>query len=299
MKATQQYRHSGLQIESEVPLPEWAAFEAPHCFKPDLRITLSPRPHSQGENTFIDADSYCFFVPDAAQYRVHRGGEIEILTVTDPDMKKVRVCLYGMAWAAFFALRGLSLLHGSAVSIEGKAVAFCGPSGAGKSSLTAQLTTAGFPLISDDLFRVELGTSGLPSVYPSSTRLKLWREALPLLSITHEGLEQDHSRMNKFHVPLSDTSVPGRLPLAALFVLTWGEPACTRLRGMDALRRLVGAATYRGDLLEAMNDLARHWACCAELTRRIPIWELSRPRDWAKVEETAALLLTKLQLNSA
>ena len=298
------YRHSGLQVESELHLPEWSAFETPPASLPDLRIFWSESPSSTRDvpaagpkEASVTADSCHFFVPEAAEYRVSRTGRIEIYAVSSPDIKKVRVFLYGAAWAAFCYLQELTLLHASVVAIREEAVAFCGPSGAGKSSLAARMTMLGYPLVSDDLFRVDFHEPGRAFVYPSSTRLKLWREALTSLGIACDLSEQDHVRMDKYHLPLSeDVSLKPR-PLAAVFMLTWGAPACMRLTGMAALRRLVGAATYRGDLLGEKESLAGHWTRCAELLRRVTVWELARPRDWAGMDAAVALVLTKMRGN--
>jgi hypothetical protein len=63
-----------------------------------------------------------------------------------------------------------------------------------------------------------------------------------------------------------------------------------RLRGSQALRQLVAAATYRLDFVEAMGGLAAHWRACAEVARRAPIYRLSRPKDWAALEAALTLI---------
>lgn len=144
--------------------------------------------------------------------------------------------------------------------------------------------------MSDDLCRFEVPPDGAPLVHPSSPRLKLWRDALNELGRGEAGLERDHFREDKFHLPLPEDQAHRCLPLTAIYLLGWGEPSLTRLTGLTALRRCVESATYRGDLLEPMGQVAAHWERCAEFVKRVPVWELTRPRDLSMLNRTTELL---------
>lgn len=52
------------------------------------------------------------------------------------------------------------LLHGSAVSLNGKGLLILGPSGCGKSSLALRLIAMGFQLVADDQVQVAPGIHG-------------------------------------------------------------------------------------------------------------------------------------------
>ena len=101
--------------------------------------------------------------------------------------------------------------------------------------------------------------------------------------------------MEKFHVPLPQNGARDPIPLSAIYLPVWGDLKLTRLTGLAALRRLIGAATYRGELLEPMGRLGGYWQQCAELLQRVPVWELARPRDPARVAESVACVLTHQQ----
>ena len=51
------------------------------------------------------------------------------------------------------------------------------------------------------------------------------------------------------------------------------------------MRHFVSAATYRGALLEPMGKFGAYWRQCLEVVRRVPVWELQRPRDLAAMEQ--------------
>ena len=297
------YDFSGLSVSSDLLLPEWADFAvAPSPARPDLAIRLHPAfeetPHADWQTTSITPDEYRFFIPEVAAYRVHRLGGIEITPEPGADLRSVRAFLLGSALGAFYHLRGLPALHASAVQMGNSAVAFCGESGAGKSTLAALLNARGHTLVGDDLCRIGFSEGGRPFVHRSASRLKLWRESLAMLGREGEPFERDHARMEKFHVPSAGTSQNGRLPLSALYLPVWGGLALTRLSGLPALRRLVGAATYRGDLLEPMGRLGGYWSGCVELLQHVPLWEFSRPKDADQAEAGIAFLEAQVLENT-
>jgi len=300
------YDYSGLRIDSEIEIPEWALFERDAAFAlPDVAIVLKiagnePQP---GDKVLpvVDAHSYRFHIPGTGVYRVHHGREIVVTPAPGAKARELRLFLLGSAWGALCYQRGLLALHASVVQVEGRVIAFCGEPGSGKSSVAAWLAARGHRLVGDDLCRFDVA-AGQVRVYPSAPCLKLWRDALGALGLSDEGLERDHFRMDKFHLPWREDletassrkppcAMPAR-PVRAIYLLQWGEPGLKRLTGSNALRRLVVAATYRGDLLEPMGQLAAHWERCVELARRVPVWDFSRPRDWSAMDAAMRLLPT-------
>jgi hypothetical protein len=291
------YVHSGLSIISELYLPEWKIFERPKLDSlPEITIKWHPCPHQAKRFTapLISAEQHSFFVPEAGHFQVNKRGEVDIFAVSDPDMNTLRMVLLGTGWASVCYLRGMLLLHASVAETAVGAIAFCGESGAGKSSLVARLAQRACPILSDDLCRVVLDTD--PIVYRSAGRIKLWRNAVAALDFEEHDLERYHPHLAKFHVSPPYVSERDFLPLKTVYILTWGELRLSKLTGIEALRRLIAAATYRGELLEPMGRLAGHWSQCAELIKQISIWELSRPRDWEQMDETVTFLLSSIGL---
>lgn len=284
------YAFSGLRVASELPLPEWAMFEEKHPF--DL-IDVNIRLGSEGPQLgppVLNADEYCFYIPEAGYYSVRRGCEIVVAPAMGAGASEVRLFLLGSAWGALCYQRGLLALHTSVVQTGDDAVAFCGTTGSGKTSVAAWLVARGYRLVSDDLCRYDVRPQGQPIVYPSTSRIKIWRDALAALGWNHTGLERDHFRLDKFHWPVIRKEKLHPLPVRAVYVLEWGDLGISRLTGVRALHRVVEAATYRGELLEPMGQVAAHWDRCARMVQRVPIWEFTRPRHWAAMKASMTLL---------
>ena len=287
------YRYAGLTVSSDLALPEWAVFEQREPWaEPDVRIVLNAPPAGQASDaveSWVTADEYRLAVPEAGVYQVRQGSEITVTPATHTDTPEVRLFLLGSAWGALCYQRGLLVLHLSAVLAGEQAIGFCGGSGSGKSTLTAGLVARGYPLVSDDLSCITFA-AGRPQVHPSAPRVKLWGEAVTQLGWAERALTRDHFRLDKFHVASLPHAAGQPWPLRALYLLRWGETGLTRLTGLSAVQRLIGAATYRADLVEPLRHLGSYWEQCLQLARAIPLWELSRPKDWADWETGLARL---------
>lgn len=293
------YAYAGLRVTSEWSLPEWKVFEAPQPFDdPDVVISLNhaqEQTQSIEEFNIVHPEEYHFFVPDAGEYWVRHGREIVVAPAPGAGAREIRLFLLGSVWGALCYQRGLLFLHASVVQVGDEAIAICGPTGAGKSTLAAWLTERGYLLVSDDLCRFEITAEGQARVYPSAPRLKLWRDALDALRRSDAGLERDHFRIDKFHVPMNGNYTRDPLPVRAIYLLDSGEVGLTRLIGKAALRRLVELATYRGDLLDPMNQVAAHWQRCMQLAQRVPIFQFTRPRDWSAMEAAMNLVIAQIE----
>jgi hypothetical protein len=63
--------------------------------------------------------------------------------------------LIGPILGTVLRLRGTSVLHACAISVDGQAIAILGDAGAGKSSLAAAFAQLGYPILTDDLVALD------------------------------------------------------------------------------------------------------------------------------------------------
>ncbi len=119
-----------------------------------------------------------------------------------------------LPWAAL--LRGLEVLHASAVVIDGLAVAFAGPSRSGKTSLALELCSRGAGFLADDVLALQCAGSELVG-HPGSPVAGLDREEarrIPQrLATTETVAENDRELL----VRVQAAGAPA--PLAAIFFL--------------------------------------------------------------------------------
>jgi hypothetical protein len=174
------YAGYGLCIQSELDLPELVPAAGAI---PDVTIqwgkTGRARPERECANGYFEiqeADAYLFW-DRVGGFRVRGGRDVIVEPLPDVEERLLRLPLLGMVMGALLQQRGILALHGSAVSIEGQAIALVGYSGAGKSTLAAALHARGHAILTDDLIAIDREPGGPPVVLPAYPQLKLCPES--------------------------------------------------------------------------------------------------------------------------
>jgi hypothetical protein len=114
---------------------------------------------------------------DALTVHPQRRGRTELLPIL----------LAGTVSAALLALRGSTVLHASAVSVNGTAVAFVGQSGRGKTTMAALMCLGGDELVAEDVLCIEVG-SGVSCIGGlTHLRLRVLHPRLPIHCRPHRA----------------------------------------------------------------------------------------------------------------
>jgi hypothetical protein len=278
------YTYWGLSLASTDAWPALEAFKSEAAGPAEVYVKVSHGRLTQSVTEgFTTAEQVQFQVAGVGRYHIQGGRVIEVLPEAAASLPALELFLFGSAWGALCYQRGLLPLHASVIQWGSAAYAFCGPSGAGKSTLVAALVERGGRLLSDDLCRCDPDHASGPLVWPSLPRLKLWRASLTALGRSPAGLTQDLASEDKFLLPLAGDRDQAPVPLCGICLLDWGPERCERLSGIAALQQFVQAATYRAEMLDQMGQLAAYWETCAQLLRKVPVFRLSRPKEWSSL----------------
>lgn len=199
------------------------------------------------------------------------------------------------------ANEGMFVLHAGAVCVGSQAILFMGESGRGKSTLVASFHAVGVDLIGDDALVVSLSGSNheVQAVYPS---LRLFRDSIE--AIMHTDVKTsavtDLSSKRRIDIPLSLRTPAAPLRVAALFTIA--EPANDagiRIRRLSIAETCMAAIENSfsldpSDVTRAQDQLA----LASALARQVPAFELSYPRDFARLPDVRNLILKHVsQLN--
>lgn len=183
--------------------------------------------------------------------------------------------LAGGALAALMALRGITVLHASAVEMPEGAVAFVANSGGGKSTVAAICCAAGARLVSDDVLRVEV-ENGEAFCHRGSSELRLRPQAAELAERVGEARR---STIDQRTAALAPTTGSERLTIAAIV-----NPRCdhggekleiTRLRGPEALFELVRYPRTLG--WRDQEPARRDFHVLAQIADLVPVFRASLP----------------------
>ena len=292
MDALHHYRHSGLLVSSALELPEWEAFSCDGG-TPDVRIVLSDElcPDCPSDGSVAVGDSLRFAIEGIGGWQIEGGHTIRLHPALTANAAELRLFTLGSAWGGLGYQRGFAMWHGSAVERGGRAVLFCGGSGAGKSTMAAAMIARGAQLVADDLSRIE-AQNGSSSIYPSSSRIKLWRGAIDYFGWRDRVLQRDYFRDDKFHCAIASGSTQRKpLQLAAIISLEEGDRiALDPVSGAASVETSLRKTMYRPEMLEALGRWGEQGASAARIVANCPVYRLTRPKDFRTLDETCALV---------
>ena len=272
-----QYVAYGLGIRSALPLPEVVRSEV----AADVEVRLDAVDEAptmvtpSGHRRHATEGRIGLFEEGVGTFLIVDGREIVVDPAPAVDERVLRLFILGPALAVLLHQRGWLVLHGSAVAIQGRAVACLGAPGWGKSTLAAALHRRGHAVVADDVTVVRLD-QGSVAVVPGFPQLKLWPDAARRLGAAVESLPRLHPRLDKRGLSVSEGFPIQALPLGRVYVLcrdNWLgiEP----LRATEALQELV-RHSYCAQLLP-FTGLASHFHQCASLVTRLGVSRLHFP----------------------
>ncbi len=218
---------------------------------------------------------------DRIEFFIDDGGRRLSACWDEPHtLEDVATYLLGPVMGFLLRLRGIISLHASAVVVDGRAVALAGPPGAGKSTTAAAFAHRRYPVLTDDI--TTLKPSGEDFfVQTDSPRLRLWPEAIELLSGSSEAFPRLAPTWNKRCLDLEQHGYrTAREPalLAAVYLLD-GEPAQRpEIRGVRGGRGLIALiANAYANLSPDPPMRAHEFDVLSRLFARVCVRRVHRP----------------------
>ena len=293
------YAYGRWCIRSAEPLPELAVLAPTR--RPDYELsTLAVRQPDPAE-WFYDVDdvdnSTCFLrvakskdaylldFPGLARFVVQPAyGSITAHREAATTAPALRHLLLDHVLPRLLSLRGVAVLHATAVRAAHGSIAFLGPSGYGKSTLALSLALVGHPLQADDCLILEPSVAGkAANVIPSYNGGRLWSDVSAALG--GPATPGKHA----LDVPFDPTPSP----LVAVFVLgvaSAGDAiSIERLPARAAFVELVGQGFHLDPSGPAANtDLFEAFSTVAACT---PTFLLGYPRTLERLADVRHAVL--------
>ena len=205
--------------------------------------------------------------PDLSEVVVHprRDGRRELLPVL----------MAGTTSALLLALRGETVLHASAVAVDGAALAFVGQSGRGKSTVAALMCLGGAELVSDDLVTVDPGPP--VTCRGAGAPLRLRAAAAHLAAARPD--RPSHTTVDQRLAFAAEPARAGSLPLAAIVVPSPSRTATAlslrRLSASDAVFTMVGYPRVHG--WRSRDVLTRDFSTLSRVAGDVPVYDAIIP----------------------
>jgi hypothetical protein len=304
------YQAYGLTLASQIELPELLGARAQDMLQsadvtieivadmvapqtgPEMALSTEAGWTQISPFSWSARDSFYLIVPDIAHYKITDGTHISVCPAPGIDDASVRVFLLGSALGALLFQRGLLVLHGNAVVIDGHAMLCLGPSGAGKSTLAAAFAARGYTVLADDVVAIDAQCAALPGI----PRVKLWQDAATRLQIDTQPLARIRPALEKFNLPLPAQPVRDPVPVGWIYLLgTSNKPefSLSPVAGLARFQPLM-MNTYRRRFMEGMALHPVHLTRCGELAGRAHLAYASRPKQGFDIDGLVDHLLADI-----
>jgi hypothetical protein len=189
------------------------------------------------------------------------------------DADLVPVLGGGGLFASLLMLRGELVLHASAAVVGQVAIAFVGESGMGKSTLATLMSSAGAPLLTDDVLRVQV--DGNAYAYAGSTETRLRDGSLSMVDVSATIRRAGDGRT----AVSPDIAVEDVVPLGAIVVpfpsRTVADVQATRLSAHDALLLMIRFPRILG--WRDQVTIRTYFANLADLASEVPVYAAEVP----------------------
>ena len=229
------YRAFGLRIASDLPFLE-LSHAADDGTPPDVSLMKTDKLIKQ-ENS---PQSFYLSVPTVADFWVQRGASISYHPHPSVSQDSLRLFILGSCMGALLQQRGGIILHGNAVSTDGKhCKIFVGESGAGKSTLASWYYLQGAKILADDVCLITISEDGQAYVMPSYPQLKLWQKSADLLGVDTAPLRQLQENYPKFAVPTDEQFMPTPLPFTEINEIVPTVEHSVKLQGLEKVKSLI------------------------------------------------------------
>ncbi len=236
-----------------------------------------------------DMDGYIFAFRGEPIFSI-ASSQAELDLVSATELPKTDICYLLRALAPkLLALSGESVLHASAIEIEGRIVAFCGLSGAGKTTTARAFSQTGAKLISEDQLLISAQGDEIVVTTNGEKSLAAWvaRTADELVLNRRARFEDLSSIANGAFVPLTEI---GFLDRTRRSRGPYTAKALTSLATSGAVFR----NTFYGS--DADSDWTRQLEFAANVGRRVLGFDLNLPDDLLRLAEAGRLQVSKKTL---
>lgn len=289
------YRGFGLKIKSDIELNGLLPAEADQH---DIEIACSssvaaPEPTATDIFEFSPERQLLVWGP-VGRFEIFGVSRVEYALCADTDPSLASFPILGPVFGLLLHLRGLLVLHASALVLEAGAVILLGDKGAGKSTTAAAMIAADLKLMSDDLVVIRHDDAGQFTVLPSFPQLKLTEKTMSAFAQSRVGPSAGpHALLGKHILALPDSFSNAPASAATAVVLRRGAAASisdlSKPEALNAILKFSYASRY--DLTKLSKSIAaRHLSLCAQFVAAVRVGLLTVPSEISELGSAVALL---------
>lgn len=238
---------------------------------------------------------YLIRFPEQADFEIDlTADEIRAFPADDDHVAVTRTILHNSIAPVVGNHKGAFNLHGSAVAIDGGAIAFMGVSRRGKTTLAGAFARAGYPFLTEDVLGLEHARDTFV-VQPSRAVLRLFEDSAAFLLGGDAGFE-DTGAKDEVAASTALPHASDAVPLQAIFLLGTGECEATVVTPLTpgaALTQLIQHAFVLD--VEDRRRLREHFTKLGQLATDVACYHLDYPRRFNHLPNVIESVLDRLR----
>lgn len=282
------YRFYDLIFLSEIGLPSNPVVEQNHDIIVKMGIIPKKIKHEfkRKDNYIYTGTSIYLYIEGLAYYYINNGNEIVIEPLGQDNEDELIAFFMGPCLSMLLIQRGVIPLHGSAVSINGKAFLILGYSGSGKSTLAAALGQKGAQLICDDIIMID-GSDDKLDVISSNQHQKLWKDSLEQLGLDPENHLKMIDGKDKYYIESDGVTKDYRTELSGVIILEQTsdiELYCRQCNMKEALENVIKYTFWQSLINEITGD-KEFFIHCTNMVSNYPVYVIRRPVKLFTIKE--------------
>jgi hypothetical protein len=238
----------------------------------------------------IDRDpelGYRVHAPGHGLHLVSADGARVAASLPDGPAWRYQLLLFAQILPLAATLRGVELLHASAVAFDGRVAGFVAASGTGKSSVAAQLVGRGGSFFTDDALAMDRTDDAVVAHAGPRFANVHAHELDSLPAAGRERLGAEVGRSEKVHLEPPPVDEP--LELVALYFLSRHGAEPLRIDALEDEARALLASTFVMHV-QTPERLMTHLDVCSDIARRVPCLSVHAPQD-ARAAQVADSIL--------
>ena len=289
------YRSFGLTIKSDIELSGPLPVQTDRHDIEIVRSTSVTAPEPMAADIFeFSPERQLLVWGRVGRVEVFGEERVEYALCPDTDPSLASFPILGPVFGLLLHLRGLLVLHASALMLDAGAVILLGDKGAGKSTTAAAMIAADLKLMSDDLVVIRRDDGGQFTVLPSYPQLKLTEKSMSAFAQSKVGPSSGpHALLGKHILTLPDSFSNAPASAATAVVLRRGDAASisdlSQSEALNAILKFSYASRY--DLTKLSKSIAaRHLGLCAQFVAAVRVGLLTVPSEISNLGTAIALL---------
>jgi hypothetical protein len=285
------YKVYSLKINSEIEFPEF--LENNDSKIPDIYIRIGKSPENlKGENVITKVryqatkNKLLYKLKNAGKIYVENGENIIVEPEENADWDYIKNHIRSRAIAGAIQQRKWTVLHGSAIEYNGKAIIFIGNSGAGKSTTLGAFIKKGYNFSSDDLCLIKADENNQYYLQPAFPNIRLWSHAINLIG-TGTGLQKGNvvrADIDKYFMLPQTEFITCSIPVSHIYVLSSHQNAHVTINTLEnnaKLATLMNNVFAKGHL-EGLGGYPEQFKALSYLLSTTTIKSIHRPLDMSK-----------------